>query len=108
MTAMTDERIEAIELADKILQAAGSGLRHYMPSSKERIVDEAEKAIKALRAKDTRKTPDQLTNERIVQIGVISGFMLSTAHGQDTKKLMPVSDASTLVNFGRMLISEVK
>lgn len=55
---MTDERIEAIDLANKILIASGSGFKNYTPDSKERIVDAAETAIRDLlvrRANDTTK-----------------------------------------------------
>lgn len=48
---MTDERIEAIDLANKILIASGSGFKNYTPASKERIVDAAEAAIRDLRAR---------------------------------------------------------
>ncbi len=36
-------------LAEMILKAAGSGLRHYTPQSKAEILAAAEKAIKAIR-----------------------------------------------------------
>lgn len=44
-------RNDAVELADKILTAAGSGFRHYVPSSKERIVAVAAQEIDAIKAK---------------------------------------------------------
>lgn len=36
-------------LAEMILRAAGSGLRHYTPQSKAEIIKAAEAAIKAIR-----------------------------------------------------------
>lgn len=36
-------------LAEMILKAAGSGLRHYTPQSKAEIIAAAERAIKAIR-----------------------------------------------------------
>lgn len=41
----------------------------------------------------------------IIRLGLEAGFMLSTSHGQDSKKLMPVTDADTLVNFAVLLRS---
>lgn len=40
----------AEDFADAILKAAGSGLQHYMPSSKARIIEVAERAIASARA----------------------------------------------------------
>ena len=39
----------AEQLAEMILKAAGSGLRHYTPQSKAEIIAAAEKAVKAIR-----------------------------------------------------------
>lgn len=39
----------AEQLAEMILTAAGSGLRHYTPESKARIIAAAEAAVKAIR-----------------------------------------------------------
>ena len=40
----------AEQLAEMILRAAGSGLRHYTPQSKAEILKAAEKAIAAIRS----------------------------------------------------------
>lgn len=39
----------AEKLAEMILKAAGSGLRHYTPASRAEIIKAAEAAIKAVR-----------------------------------------------------------
>jgi hypothetical protein len=36
---------QAEKVADAVLRAAGSGFRHYMPSTKTRIIEAAEKAL---------------------------------------------------------------
>ncbi len=49
-----------------------------------------------------------MTNdEEIIALALESGFMLSTAHGQDANKLMPVSDTATLIKFARALLRPV-
>lgn len=40
--------INAEELAEKILRAAGSGLKHYMPKTKEEILAAAQSIIDKL------------------------------------------------------------
>ena len=40
------------------------------------------------------------TKSEFLRMALEAGFMLSTAYGQATNKLMPVSDADTVVNFG--------
>lgn len=106
-------RKDAAELAERILTAAGSGLRHYQTASRERILYEAAQIIDTLKPKEKTpepielKTPDQLTTQRIIQIAVIAGFQLNSGYGQDAKKRMPVSDTNTLNNFARLLVSEV-
>ena len=97
-------------LAEKILAAAGSGLRHYVPATKSRIISVAKNEISAIKMAEVigrNYGNAALSAQRAVEIGVLAGFMLSTAHGQDNGKLMPVSDATTLQNFARMLLQEV-
>ena len=44
------------QLAEVILRAAGSGLRHYTPQSRERIIEAARQAIEGIRAGTLRET----------------------------------------------------
>jgi hypothetical protein len=44
---MTDAQIEV--LCDAILRAAGSGLKHYTPYTRAKIIEAAREAIKASR-----------------------------------------------------------
>jgi hypothetical protein len=38
----------------------------------------------------------------IIEAALEAGFMISTAHGQDKDKLMPVSDVKTLREFYKL------
>lgn len=42
-------KITAEEIAERILKASGSGLHHYMLSSRERIIAEADSILKEIR-----------------------------------------------------------
>lgn len=42
---------------------------------------------------------DKLTEVDILDAAFDAGFMISTAYGQDSKKLMPVTDMATLIDF---------
>lgn len=46
---------------------------------------------------------DEMNKEEICSLALEAGFMLSTMHGQDTPKLMPVSDSATLVKFAQLV-----
>lgn len=46
-----------------------------------------------------------LTDQEITIAAMSAGFMLSTAHGQSTHKMMPVSDRATLIAFARAIES---
>ena len=50
-----DSRALAEEMANIILIAAGSGLRHYMPSTKEAIINIAERWV--VRLSNTKLAP---------------------------------------------------
>lgn len=43
------------------------------------------------------------TPEQIIECALEAGIMISTAHGQGTDKLMPVSDRHTLQTFAKLL-----
>ncbi len=45
-----------------------------------------------------------ITDKQILEVA-LQGFMLSTAYGQQTTKLMPVSDSATLLAFARSMIA---
>ena len=45
---------------------------------------------------------------KVGELAMATGFMLSTAHGQTTKKMMPVSDVSTLAHFSDAVIAEYR
>lgn len=49
-----------------------------------------------------------MNREQIIAMALEHGFMLSTAYGQDSKKLMPVSDTSTILAFADALRAAVK
>ena len=40
----------------------------------------------------------------IMRLALEAGFALSTAYGQDTNKLMPISDVATLQRFAELLL----
>ena len=44
-----------------------------------------------------------MTRDDIIRIALEAGFMLSTAYGQDSEKLMPTSDSQTLENFANLV-----
>lgn len=51
---------------------------------------------------DTNPLPE-LTDDEITVAAMSAGFALSTAYGQSTTKLMPVSDRATLIAFARAI-----
>lgn len=49
-----------------------------------------------------------MTDEQIAYIALKCGFALSTSHGQESEKLMPISDRQTLIDFAREVIRQTK
>lgn len=43
----------------------------------------------------------------IIRIALDAGFSISTAYGQDSNKLMPISDVKTLVSFANKLFEGI-
>jgi hypothetical protein len=59
--------------------------------------------IAALKSPD--KLRDAVSRSDIIQTALRCGFSLSTLHDQDSKKLMPISDTETLVNFAHAILA---
>lgn len=50
----------------------------------------------------------KLSKEDIIRLALESGFKLSTAYGQASDKLMPVTNTRTLLIFAKALTEELK
>jgi len=44
-----------------------------------------------------------MDKKEIISVAMEAGFMLSTMHGQESPKLMPVSDSETLLAFAKLI-----
>lgn len=64
---------------------------------------EANAALLALRTQNP-SAEREMSDDKIIGMALINGFMISSAHGQDAGKLMPVTNAATILRFAREII----
>lgn len=112
----------AERVAEAVLQAAGSGFRHYMPATKVRIIEEAQKVLQSSAVyNQSASERNELTVEKLLEVKAKFGTnavdtneylrvaQLALRLREMVSRLLPYADCGYFTDKGtKKLVAEAK